>query len=499
MTGWNSGYVTDVSYMPGWYRQQSPSMIVLASLLGNVAASMPAGDTPVSVLELGCGQGYGAMVLAASNPAWTVTAVDFNPAHIAAARDWAAEAELSNVTFIEANLATLAEDAVGRNIPAADFVTMHGVWSWVPQAVQAGIVRLLRDKVRPGGAVHLSYNALPAWGAAVGMQRLLHEAGRRLAWRSDHQAEAGLDLVRTLFTAEAAHLNQSPFVRSLIGRLDTVPVAYLAHEYMNEHWKPCFMADVAAALADAKLEWVASSQLTENFPALTLTEDQRAVAQKFEDPLMRELVKDMCLERSLRHDVFVRGARRLDNATRDAALMDVVIGLNIHPDELPLAADMPAGRAELNPSFYTPIARAMSAGPGRVGDLLNLPQVEGRRNNPAELLGIMVGLELAEPMVRPSAPPGDAAQRFNRVAVRRLARSENLGRVIGAASHRCGAGMAASLLDLVVLEQLQEKKFDLDSVVRMVAPPADQATRFRETLDRCIERRMPILQAGGVF
>src|SRR6185312_2027523 len=242
-------------------------------------ATIPSGDDPVLLLELGCGFGYGAMALAASNPTWRVTAVDFNPAHIAAARDWAAEAGLTNVTFIEADLSTLAGDDVGRAIPDADFVTMHGVWSWVPPPVQAGIVRLLRAKVRPGGAVHVSYNALPAWGPAMGMQRLLREAGRRLAWRSDRQAEEGLDVVRGLFAAEAIQLTRSPMVHAMIGRLDTVPVAYLAHEYMNDHWQPCFMADVAAALADAKLDWVASSQLTENFPALTLTDAQRAVAQ----------------------------------------------------------------------------------------------------------------------------------------------------------------------------------------------------------------------------
>jgi SAM-dependent methyltransferase len=499
MSGWNDGYVTDVSYMPGWYRQQSPAMIALACLLGGVASPMPADDAPVNVLELGCGQGFGAMVLAASNPAWHVTAVDFNPAHIAAARHWAAEARLTNVTFIEANLATLAEDAIGRPIPQADFVTMHGVWSWVPPSVQAGIVRLLRDKVRPGGAVHVSYNTLPAWGPAVGMQRLLREAGRRLAWRSDRQAEEGLDVVRGLFAAEAIQLTRSPMVHAMIGRLDTVPVAYLAHEYMNDHWQPCFMADVAAALADAKLDWVASSQLTENFPALTLTEAQRAMAQKFEDPLMRELIKDMCLERSLRHDVFVRGARRIGNAARDTALMDVVIGLNVAPDDLPLEAPMPAGRAELNPSFYRPIVRAAGAGPARVGDLLALPDVIGQRDNPAELIGILVGLELANPVVRPAAGPGVAAVRFNRTVAKRFARSEDPGRVVGLASERLGAGIAASLLDLLVLERLLDGETDMEGLMRLIAPPPQEEAKFREAVDDSQRRRMPILRAAGVF
>jgi hypothetical protein len=38
---WSSGYVTDIAYIEGFYVQQSPARMVLASLLGNVAAGVP--------------------------------------------------------------------------------------------------------------------------------------------------------------------------------------------------------------------------------------------------------------------------------------------------------------------------------------------------------------------------------------------------------------------------------------------------------------------------
>ena len=44
MSGWGGGYVTDVPYMTGYYRHQSPALLTLACLMGNVAASMPAPD-----------------------------------------------------------------------------------------------------------------------------------------------------------------------------------------------------------------------------------------------------------------------------------------------------------------------------------------------------------------------------------------------------------------------------------------------------------------------
>ena len=63
------------------------------------------------------------------------------------------------------------------------------------------------------------------------------------------------------------------------------------------HWAPCFVTDVAAALSEAKLEWIAAGNLTENFPELMLTEEQREIFNRYSDPLMQELIKDMCLPR----------------------------------------------------------------------------------------------------------------------------------------------------------------------------------------------------------
>lgn len=501
MSDWGGGYVTDIAYVTGWHRQQSPLVMSLACLLGGVASPMPAWDDAVSYLELGCGHGFGAMLLAASNPAWRVTAVDFNPAHIADARDWAAEAGLANIEFIEADLATLADDALGRSIPPADFVSLHGVWSWVPPVVQAGIVKLLRDKVRPGGAVHVSYNALPGWGGALGMQRLLRSVGRQRVGRSDRQAKDGLAFVRELNAAGALQLRRAHIVQTLLEHLDQTPPMYLAHEYMNDAWAPCFMTDVAEALAGAKLEWAASANLVENFPELTLTEEQRALAQRFEDPLLRELIKDHCMDRPLRHDVFVRGARRIGPYQRNMALMELSIGLNIRPEDLPLEAEMPAGQAELNPKFYQPIVRALADGPRRVGELLQLPEIEGRRDNPAELVGILLGSDLADPALRPSAPALASAQRFNRVAARRLMRSEPVSRPMAAASYRMGTGAPASVLELVVLDRTMDGAGGVDDVVRYFSSLiaiTDEA-KFRGVVEQVIANRLPRLLAAGVL
>ncbi len=309
---WNSGYVTDIIYTTGYYDQQAPSQIALSCLLGNVAPGFARRSEQLTYLELGCGRGRGALCLAASNPQWRVIAIDFMPAHIEEARELAAEAGIDNIEFIEADFAILDP----RELPEVDVASAHGVWSWVSDDVRAGIVRILGSRLRPGGAFHLSYNSLPGWQGAIGLQRLIHTAGRRISGRSDRKAEAALELVQALGAADAFHLGQSDLVQMLRKDLSSMPREYVAHEYMNDDWRPCFQADVAAALADAKLEYVASGEILENFPQLMLTDEQRAVWDRIDDPALRELAKDFCLPRGLRHDIYVRGPRRISDAAR---------------------------------------------------------------------------------------------------------------------------------------------------------------------------------------
>ena len=192
---WGDGYVTDTAYLPGYYHHQSPLHLNLACLLGGVTGLAITPESSLSYLELGCGCGFGALALAASNPNWQVTGIDFSPAHIAAARELAAEAGIANAQFIEGDLADFADCESAKTLPEADVITLHGLWSWVGDPVRAGIVRLIDRKLRPGGLVYVSYNALPGWQQAIGMQRLVREAGQRDAGRSDRQVEAGIEVV----------------------------------------------------------------------------------------------------------------------------------------------------------------------------------------------------------------------------------------------------------------------------------------------------------------
>jgi len=507
LSGWGSGYITDISYKAGYYPQQSPYHQAVCGMLCGVRIDMPGPEDPLSYLELGSGIGLGAMMLAASNPNWIVTAIDFNPAHVAMARRTAHASGLTNITFIEADLSTLADEPSFADIPHADFVSLHGVWSWVAPSVQAGIIRLLKARVRPGGVVHVSYNALPGWQGMIGLQRLIREAGSRTAGRSDSQVAEGLELARGLLATEAKHLHQSSFGAGMLERFGQGSPEYLAHELMNQCWTPCFHADVADAMSGARLEWVGSASIAENFPELMLDAPQRELMLKQPDVAMRELVKDMCLGRLLRSDIFVRGANRMSNHSRDQALGELTLGLTVVPEKFSYDMTLPVGTVTMNAPFYGTVVQALGNGPRRVADLVALPGLVtadgSQTRNPAELVGMLIGSDQAEFVVRPGADAGAGARRTNAATARSLVDVTNLGGGLCAASERLGSGMRCVGLELFLIDRVAAVGgwIDPEPWVAELGPelPADQAEKLHGMMCKIAEERLPAWRVAGLI
>lgn len=491
---WTGGYVADIAYLEGFYVQQSPARMALACLFGSVAVELPEPDDGACYLELGCGCGMGALLTAASNPGWQVTAIDYNPAHIAIGAGIARAARIDNIRFLEADLSQLATSAAADTIPQADFVTMHGLWTWVSNDVRAGIIRLLATKTRPGGIVHLSYNALPAWQGALGMQRIIYEAGIRSGGRSDAQAQAGLALAREIKAADGTYLTESALARDLIDTTAAMSTEYLSHEYMGAHWAPAFHADVAAAMAEAKLDWVASANPLENFPELMLSAEQRAVMDRYRDPIMRELIKDTCLPRQLRHDVFVRGARRVNEQARDAALSRLNVVPIVSPGELQTKIRVPAGTAEMADPLKDMMAAAMR-GPTTIGDLLTFG---GTQSNPAELVSVLVGSQQCQIAMRADGGQPDSANRLNRVLGARVHSIVEAKTAGGLASWRLGTGLTSPPLVQFIAARLLagEREDNADAWIETLSADVvpEKRDTVRSVVHAAIEQRVPILR-----
>lgn len=504
MTGWGGGYVTDISYLAQAYGQQSPHFLNLACLLVGAATEMQAPRQSRHHLELGCGRGMSALIFAAANPDWQVTAVDFMPAAIAEATAQAQAAGLENLTFIEADLAVFAESAEARALPMASTVSVHGVWSWVPAAVRDGILRLLASKVLPGGIVHVSYNALPGLQGALAMQRVIRETGSLLAHRSDEQAVAGMKIAREMLDLGVLHLSQPAIVQELLPVLDDVPTAYLAHEYMNAVWTPFFHTDVADAMQAAKLDFVAEGVFLNNFMELQLSPEMRAIAARFGDnSRLCQLLMDCGRSQGLRHDIYVRGHRKLTAHDHAKALSEVTLMATTPASEFRTSIKVPAGDATLAASFYGPIMAELEKGPRRVGELLSLPDITGSRRDPVEVVGMLIGTGQAAHLPFPGQDQTAAGARLNAVLARTQVTPANLNVRTTMVARRTGAGFPCRVVDLFLIERIAAAGGVVDPLLlaQQLSPglPPDEMETLSQGLVSVMEERLAVWQAVGAI
>ena len=152
---WNEGYVAEVNYTYGFYGELSPLKLGFASALKSVQT--PNTAQSFNYCELACGRGYSANLLAATYPQAQFYANDFNPSHIIEANALAESAGTRNVHFFDDSF----EEFIDRDLPNFDFIVLHGIYSWISPKNRQAIVNFIRKKLKVGGLVYISYNALP--------------------------------------------------------------------------------------------------------------------------------------------------------------------------------------------------------------------------------------------------------------------------------------------------------------------------------------------------
>ncbi|CAN5872250.1 methyltransferase regulatory domain-containing protein [soil metagenome] len=369
---WTAGYTSDVEYTPGFYKELSPHALNFVCVLNGIEPVNL--DRPYNYFELGFGRGLTINLLAAANPNGNFYATDFNPAHVAGARALADEANLPNLTLLESNFAELAQGAMA-DLPQFDFITLHGIYTWVTEENRRHIVDFIDRYLKPGGIVYVSYNAMPGWSASLPLQRLLVDYGTAFLNRSDFQIAGAVTFAQQLSQAGALYFVANPGAQLRLEQLGSQNPNYLVHEYMHKHWQPLYHADVVREMANAKLNFVASSELGWSYPQLYLSQEKLTLINSMPDPSMRETLKDYCVNTNFRRDVFVRGARKISSARRNEWMRQAGVALAVQRENVTLTMNLPIGQVTCAPTLFGPVCDALAVRPHTLAELAALPQL----------------------------------------------------------------------------------------------------------------------------
>jgi SAM-dependent methyltransferase len=416
MSNWTAGYKSDIEYTGGYYREQSPSQINFACVINDIEP-IPL-DAPFTYCELGFGRGLTVNLLAAAHPQGRFYACDFNPAHVAGARRIAEEAGLNNLTLLEASFAEMADGRI-PDLPKFDFITLHGIYTWIAPEIQRDIVRFIAAYLKPGGVVYSSYNAMPGWTAALPLQRLLVELAELKPNRSDIQIRQGAEFVQKLGELQAGYLNANPAAATRIEMLKTGNPHYLVHEYMHRAWRPLYFADVARDFAAAKLEFVGSADTSLAFANVYLKPEQTALLNELPDSIVRETVKDYLLNTGFRKDVFVRGSKRMTPQRQLEWLRRMAVALIVPRKQASLKIKLAFGELNLNENTYAPIIDVLGQKPMSFQEIAAMPSMNGQSTTVVlQFVAFLVASNQAAVYFQAPAKQNSAIAAFNRAVAK---------------------------------------------------------------------------------
>jgi len=216
------------------------------------------------VLELGCATGGNLIPMAYGLPGSQFVGIDLSSTQVAAGQDLCRRIGLKNIELKAASIADL-DDSWGK----FDYIICHGVFSWVPAAIQDKILWISRHLLTPTGVAYVSYNTYPGWH----LRSIVRELMRYHTARFDDPATK-VQQARSILTfmAKASASLDSPLARQLTTeakQITDAPDYYLFHEHLEESNNPLYFHQFVARARGAGLEYLGEAwhhTQTDNLP-----------------------------------------------------------------------------------------------------------------------------------------------------------------------------------------------------------------------------------------
>ncbi|WP_371348260.1 methyltransferase regulatory domain-containing protein [Ancylobacter sp. IITR112] len=461
---WMGGYVSDIAYTLGFYRELSPAFLNYVCESNGVKG--PPEGRRLRYCELGCGRGYGTALLAAANADMDVVGIDFNPTHIAEARAFAEKVGLANLSFVEASFG----DAVTSGDPGLDdfdFVTLHGVFTWVSPEARRDIVAFLRTRLRPGGIAYVSYNTYPGWAAVAPLQHMIRQVAARSTGDSAARVAQARDMILRLAQPNCAYTAQNPTARNRLDIIAKQDVNYLAHEFLNDFWSPIYVTDAFAQFREAKLTYVGSAAIGENRLSLAVPKDMHELVNSATDLDMREQIKDFVANKQFRRDVYVKGPIALTPAEQWQSFARSRFALTAVAATEKESWKVPAGEARPRPGLVDAVVSLLSEGTATGQEIIERAGAEGFAASDVPIvIELMVENGAALPCRRDGGAQDQSAARRLNAAVCAMAGATDTHRFLAAPV--AGSAIATAQFDRLALPAL---------LANPDAPSADIAAR----------------------
>lgn len=437
------GYTSDISYTPCYLRKLDPEFINYSAVMhGREPITLEKGFTHC---DLGCGRGLTSLIMAANHPQGEFWATDYSPFHIEQAQKLAEEAGLTNIHFLELSFQELVDNP--SLVPPCDFITLHGIYTWVNDENRQHVTSILTQNLKPGGFVYNSYNAMPGWAAIAPLQTAFNELSHVLNGASTERFTASRN-----FISSFRKLNPNYFERNqqaLTERLNIIDkcadINYLIHEYLNDGWKAFHFHEVSRQMASAELEYIGQDSPAESYAHGLMSGELQQQLSLLPSIELQQMFKDMTYNTNFRMDLYTKGAQHIDTQQQLEWLQQQqwqLVPAKIDTFTFKLSVGLSEGKHET----YMMVVDALKPGPTSFEELLETTQF-----TPAMLAQVLAFLYHADLVAISNKTSPQGAKLNQQLALQPFSPNQNVFSAPG-----IKAGISLNTLDLKILQHYFE-------------------------------------------
>lgn len=316
----------DLMYESGAFPQTAINNLeARARLMG----LQPAPAANAKVLELGCSMGGNIITQALYYPDAEFVGIDLSGRQVAQGNAIIEKMGLENVRLEEKDILTI-DESFGK----FDYIIVHGIWSWVPDAVKDKIFSICRNNLTEHGIAYISYNVYPGWKRQEQLREIMYFAGRDVLEEPlEARTRKGLDALKAL--AEILENDKGlggggklPAIQKILNH----NFYYIAHEYMEAFNDPIYVNGFIEWANRHRLAYIGDTDLHVSFVSWMAEHTrERILALAGGDYIAKEFYSDILSDRQFRRSLLCREEVG-DTVRRDESVaVEVIESLNFRP------------------------------------------------------------------------------------------------------------------------------------------------------------------------
>lgn len=315
----------EVPYSSYPYRQSHPDRL---ATIGTLFGMSPVPLQNCRVLELGCSSGGNLIPLAEQFPEARFVGIDASRHSIDLGQQTISDLGLANVELQHGDILEFP-----RQADSFDYIICHGVFSWVPDAVQSAILDICRSCLSEQGIAYISYNTNPGWRLR-GTIRDVMAYHAQFFDGPDRQLTEARGLVD--FLARAVPTEGNPYgmllQRELAGLRDKEQY-YLYHEYLEDVNAPLYFHEFASLAGKHDLQYLGeadySTMSARNFPG----EAESMLKEVSDDTIRMEQYMDFVRNRTFRQTLLCHSSATLNREIAPESAFNLLAASSARPED----------------------------------------------------------------------------------------------------------------------------------------------------------------------